>query len=177
MREHLINVAGFRELARPTSVHIEQVELEKYIEECEDMYIIPAVGLTWFKTLCGDDIDDTMTEEYTLLNGGDWTDDSCGCDTTTEKRCYGLRKALSYYVYGRMIQNDGSIMTRTGLMRHNDEYASRDDDKNRVRKYNEVIQVAETYLSTCLDYLNHITGDCKTRKVRGRRLQIHAIGD
>lgn len=177
MIEHLINVEGFRALARPTSAHLDENEVWKYIEECEEMYIIPAIGLGKFKELCdtsivkGDDLD-------VLLNGGEWMEATCGCGTDGElRRCHGLRKALSYFVYARMAQNDGSIVTRTGFVKHNDEYASRDDDKNRVRKYNEVMQVAETYLSTSLSYLHYLNGDCCARKVRGTRLQIHSIGD
>jgi len=174
-RAHLLGLAGFRELARPTSAHIDERELNKFIEECEDIYIIPAVGLSMFRQLCDSDINDIMPE-YILLNGGDWSKDKCGCEPAL-MHCHGLRKALAYFVYARLIQNDGSIMTRTGLMQHNDEYASRSDDKNRVRKYNEVMQVAETYLSTSLAYLKHLAGGCQTGKIRGTRLHIHAIGD
>ncbi len=174
-REHLISLDGFRELARPTSAHVDAKEIDKYIEECEDVYIIPAVGLEVFKRLTGD-IEREMPE-HTLLNGGEWMDEPCGCGDGVLKKCHGLRKALAYFVYARMIQNDGSIMTRTGLMQHNDEYASRSDDRNRVRKYDEVMNVAEMYLSSSLAYLRHMTKSCKVGKVRGTRLTIHAIGD
>ena len=174
MREHIIGLSGFRELARPTSQHVDEREVTKYIEECEDMYIIPAIGLAMFKKLCGN-IEIEMPE-HILLNGGEWMDEPCGCGDGVLKKCHGLRKALSYFVYARMIQNDGSIMTRTGLMQHNDEYASRSDDKNRVRKYDEVVHVAEAYLSSSLEYMRHMTGDCGVRKVRGTRIRIHAIG-
>ena len=175
MKEHLISVAGFRALARPTSAHLDEAEVNKYIEECEDIYIIPAIGLETFKLLLGD-VSKGMDED-TLLNGGEWSEDGCACGGGKLRRCHGLRKALSYFVYARMIQNDGGIVTRTGFVKHNDEYATRDDDKNRVRKYNEVMQVAETYLSTSLDYWHHLNGKCCRDKARGTRVRIHSIGD
>lgn len=175
MKEHIISIDGFRALARPTSVHLDKDEVTKYIEECEDIYIIPNIGLETFKVLLGD-IVKGMPEDV-LLNGGEWTEDGCGCGEGKLRRCHGLRKALSYFVYARMMQNDGGIVTRTGFVTHNDEYASRDDDKNRVRKYNEVMQVAETYLSTSLDYWQHLNGGCAKVKARGTRTRIHAIGD
>lgn len=175
MREHIIGLQGFRELARPTSKHVDEKEVDKYIEECEDIYIIPAVGLEVFKRLCGVVVEGT--EDHILLNGGEWTEDGCGCDGGTLRRCHGLRKALSYYVYARMIQNDGAIVTRTGFVKHDDEYASRDDDKNRVRKYNEVMQVAETYMSTSLAYLSYLRGGCGKKRMRGTRVRIHSIGE
>lgn len=178
MKEHLISIDGFRELARPTSAHLDVEEVNKYIEECEDIYIIPAVGLETFKALLDADVCQGMPEDV-LLNGGEWIDEKgeCGCDGGKLRKCHGLRKALSYFVYARMMQNDGGIVTRTGFVKHNDEYASRDDDKNRVRKYNEVMSVAETYLSTSVDYWKCYKGDCRRDRVRGTRIRIHSVGD
>ena len=176
MREHLISIDGFRALARPTSVHLDKSEVDKYIEECEDIYIIPAIGLETFNVLRGDVYEGEA--EDVLLNGGEWRAQECGCGGRGElRKCHGLRKALAYFVYARMIQNDGSVMTRSGFIQHNDEYGSRSDDKNRVRKYNEVMNVAETYLSTSLDYWRHRNGTCRPGKERGTRVRIHAIGD
>lgn len=177
MREHILSLEGFRALSRPTSKHLDLDEVDKYIEECEDVHIIPAVGLRTFQRLCGEDVIEG-TDDHILLNGGEWEETGCGCGEDGElRRCYGLRKALAYFVYARMMQNDGSIMTRTGLMQHNDEYARRDDDKNRVRKYNEVMNIAEMYLSTCLEFIKHIGNGCVTKKVRGTRVRIKAVGD
>lgn len=175
MKEHLLSVEGFRALARPTSSHLDEDEVRKFIEECEDVYIIPAFGLETFKTLLNVEISQGM-EEDVLLNGGEWEDRECRCGGGL-KRCHGIRKALAYYVYARMMQNDGGIVTRSGFVRHDDEYASRDDDKNRVRKYNEVMNVAELYLSSCLEYWKNRSGCCGERKVRGTRVRIHSIGD
>lgn len=178
MRTHLMSISGFRELARPTSKHLDESEVDKYIEEVEDTVIIPAIGLSTFKRLCESDIFEGEND-YILLNGGDWSESSCGCgDGTTERRCYGIRKAMAYFVFARMVQNDGSILTRSGFIQHTDEHGTKDDDKNRVRKYNEVMQVAETYLSTCVEFLGVLRGECcKTNKIRGTRLRIHSIGD
>lgn len=175
MREHLLGLQGFQELARPTSKHIDEREIDKFIEECEDIHIIPAVGLETFKRLCGVVVEGE--DEHVILNGGEWRDDGCGCNDGELRRCHGLRKALAYFVYARLIQNDGSIVTRTGFVRHDDEWASRDDDKNRVRKYNEVMQVAETYLSTTLAYIKHLKGGCGVAHQRGTRVRIHKIGN
>ena len=175
MKEHLISIDGFRALARPTSKHLDVDEVNKFIEECEDIYIIPVIGLETFKRLLDVDVSKGMEEDI-LLNGGEWMDGSCGCGGQL-RRCHGLRKALSYFVYARMVQNDGSIVTRTGFVKHDDEYASRDDDKNRTRKYNEVMNVAETYLSTSLEFWRSLSDCGKQGKARGSRLQIHSIGD
>ena len=106
-----------------------------------------------------------------LLEGGEYEDKE-----GTLRKCSGIRLALSYFVYAKMVMSDGGLLTRTGLMQHNDSYASREDDKNRVRMYNDAMEVAETYLGSCLVYLKSVEGE-SVRPVRGTRLRIHAIGD
>lgn len=48
-RKQLITVDQFRELARPTSTHLDEDEVNAYIRECEDANIIPAIGWKRFK--------------------------------------------------------------------------------------------------------------------------------
>lgn len=167
VNEHLITVDLFMKLTRPTSKHIDYEEVETFIRECEDLYIIPAIGLERFKNL----LRDRKEEKYIkLLDGGEYEDKE-----GTLKKCSGLRFALSYFVYAKMIMSDGGLLTRTGLMQHNDSYASREDDKNRVRRYNDVMEIAETYLGSCLAFLKSVEGD-KIKPVRGTRVRIHSIG-
>ena len=45
-RTRIITVEQFRELARPTSIHLDESEVDIYIREAEDASIIPAVGGT-----------------------------------------------------------------------------------------------------------------------------------
>lgn len=166
--EHLITVERFKELARPTSKHIDDGEVNTFIRECEDIYIIPAIGLVRFKALQENTQD---VKIKILLEGGEYEDKE-----GTLKKCSGIRLALSYFVYAKMVMSDGGLLTRTGLMQHNDSYASREDDKNRVRMYNDAMEVAETYLGSCLAYLKSVEGD-NVKPIRGTRLRIHAIGD
>lgn len=166
--EHILTVAEFKEMARPTSKHIDDEEVLTYIRECEDMFIIPAIGLTRFKAL----LSETVEEKYkSLLSGGEYKDSK-----GTLKKCAGLKITLSYFVYGKMTMADGGLLTRTGLMQHNDSYAAREDDKNRVRMYDDAMNVAESYLGTCLAYLKSIEGE-EIKPVRGTRIKIYSIGD
>ena len=48
-RKQLITADQFRELARPTSTHLDEDEVNAYIRECEDANIIPAIGYERFK--------------------------------------------------------------------------------------------------------------------------------
>lgn len=174
VREHLLTVEEFRSLARPTSKHIDEEEVCSFIRECEDMTIIPAIGYDTYEKLLSDDLSD---EEKVLLDGGTWVQGivgRCNGQNGLRRKCSGLKTALSYFVYAKMIQSDGSIVTRTGAMRHNDEYASHIEDKKG--RYNEVMNVAEEYLSGCLQYWKSVKSE-DVHPVRGSRVHIHAIGD
>ena len=172
MDKHLITVDEFKELGRPTSKHLDDDEVTSFISECEDMNIMPAIGLDMYEELSGGD--ELSEEAKILLNGGKWK------ETTNEesqsRMCGGLKKALAYFVYAKMSMSDGVILTRSGSMQHDDSYAQRSEDKNRVRSYNEVMNIAEEYLDGCLQYLKQWKGE-KIKPVRGTRVHIHAIGE
>ena len=172
MDKHLITVDEFKELGRPTSKHLDDDEVTSFISECEDMNIMPAIGLDMYEELSGGG--ELSEEAKILLNGGKWK------ETTNEesqsRMCGGLKKALAYFVYAKMSMSDGVILTRSGSMQHDDSYAQRSEDKNSVRRYNEVMNIAEEYLDGCLQYLKQWKGE-KIKPVRGTRVHIHAIGD
>ena len=46
---YLISFAEFQQLARPTSVHLDEAEVYAFIREEQDVYIIPAIGYELFK--------------------------------------------------------------------------------------------------------------------------------
>jgi hypothetical protein len=167
--EHILTVEEFRALARPTSKHLEEDEVKSYIGECEDVFIIPAVGLDKFQALLADELSE---DDKILLSGGTFESKD-----GKKIKCAGLKKSLAYFVYGKLSMGDGSIITRSGYVQHNDSYAARTDDKNRVRRYDDVMNVAEQYLNSCLTYLKTLTGYKDMKPVRGTRVHIHAIGD
>lgn len=166
--KHILTVEEFKELARPTSKHVDEDEVMAFVRECEDIHIIPAVGLEKYQALLEESISEP---DKILLEGGIYEKDG------KKEKCAGLKTALAYFVYAKMAMADGSIMTRSGMVQHNDSYAERTDDKNRVRRYDNVMNVAEEYLNTALLYLTTLEGYEETKPVRGTRLKIHSIGD
>ena len=81
-RKPLLTVEQFRELARPTSTHIDTEDVRTYIRECEDAYIIPAISYRQFKGAaeCEDStpwdvsFDDTF-KTTVFLDGGEYIQD------------------------------------------------------------------------------------------------------
>lgn len=174
MDKHLINVDEFKQLARPTSNHIDTAQVEAFVRECEDMYIVPAIGYAKFKEAAeaangkADELDEF---QGILLNGGEYTDKD-----GKPNICKGLKTALAYFVYAKLARSDGSILARAGFMRHGDQYASHVEDATELKQYNDIMDIAEHYLNGCIQYINlHDGGNRKP--VRGSRCHIHAIGD
>lgn len=175
---HLITAAEYKVLARPASVHLDDDEVQAYINECEDMHIIPAIGYANFvAAINSETFDNTFDETFSLsiwLDGGAFTTSGCGCNERTEW-CAGLRKTLAYYVYAKMLRADGTIVARAGAMRHNDQYAQH-VDPNR-KQYDDVMDIADKYLEGCMLYAKTHSVECNAVKpIKGSRARIKAIG-
>ena len=178
MDAHFLNYDQFRALARPTSQHLEEDIVANYISECEDTYIVPAITLELYYALCEYDeehgaLDDPLR---ILLNGGSY-EDTQRCDGAYQWRmCYGFRKALSYFVYAKMMLDDGLTVTRSGNIQHNDEYGYRMEQKQRINRYNDVLNTAQMYLESCLQYV-HFLAPREQHQIKQFGTRIKAIGD
>lgn len=175
----ILSYEGFRQLARPTSSHIDENEVNAYIRECEDIYVVPAIGWQNYKAaMNGSSWDDTFDDTFNgaiFLDGGEYEQqDECN-DKTVLQYCNGLRKAVAYFVYARMLRADGTIVSRAGAMRHRDEYGDHVDNSNN-KQYSDVMQLAEKYLANCMAYYKYhqLTNVNPVHSSRGR---IVAIGD
>lgn len=176
-RKSLLTVGQFRELARPTSTHLDEEEVSAYIRESEDAHIIPSVGYANFKAAADgeesvfDKTFDTSFRSSLMLEGGEWTDDKGEL-----RYCSGLRKSLAYYTYAKLLRSDGAIITRSGTIRHRDEEADHESD-DKLRRYNDTMNMAERYLSEVLEYLSEHKKDKRARPIKTSRARIRAIGD
>ena len=169
--EHLITAEEFKQLARPSSIHLDESHIMAYITEAEDASIIPAIGYDVFKAIT---TEEPMSEPMAnLLNGCEFTGSERPCGAEQLMRCKGLKATIAYYAYARMLRADGAIVSRAGFMQHDDQY-SRHFDDSKLKQYNDVMDIAERYLASCLAYLNTIQ---PTPKAKGSRARIYAIGD
>lgn len=169
----IITLDQFKALARPTSIHLDEAHFKAYVQEAESKYIIPAIGWELYGILTegawneGDPLD-------TILKGGEYeVPEQCQCESISPYAyCHGLQKATAYFTYAIMDKADGAVMSRAGMMRHRDEYADHIDDK--VKQFDSVMDMAELYLSTVLEYINTLA---RWRKAPQTRATIKAIGD
>lgn len=195
--KHLLTAEQFKELARPTSRHVDENDITAFIEECERVFIIPAVGYATYKLIFDvafmsafdvtfdvtfNKVNGTTFDKDILLDGGEWDKKhvrgGCGRGDDTELfYCVGLRKTLAYFVYAKMLRSGGAMLARTGFVKHDESYATHIIDKENRNQYNDVMSIAEQYLGSCISYMKYHKLIRENKKVRGNRARIKAIGD
>ena len=89
-------------------------------------------------------------DNYSELLDGSSYDVQCG----GRRSFVGLKAALAYYTYARIVKNGDGSVTRLGFMSKDNEYSSRSDFKEKLMAYNDAFSVADRYLKECVRYLN-----------------------
>ena len=99
--------------------------VDRCIEEAQNLDIIPAIGADWWlRILNREDDADAMQ----LWFGGIYT------DTCNQSHIFaGLRKALLYYAYARVVRSSGGVSTRFDFVVKADQYSDSADLKANLR--------------------------------------------
>lgn len=141
--------------------------VDRCIEEAQNLDIIPAIGADWWLRVL-DRNDDAVA---TLLWEGGIYKDTCG----NAHIFAGLRKALLYYAYARIVRSSGGVSTRFDFVVKADQYSDSADLQAKTQAYNEAFANADNYKAQCLAYLNTSETCCK-RKLVNNRLSVKKIG-
>ena len=144
MQQYLITTDEVSKLARTMSVHIDTEKIETYIRESENIDVKSALGDALFL-----DVKEHPDNYSELLDGSSYDVECCG-------RCtfVGLKAALAYYTYARIVKNGDGSVTRLGFMHKDNEYSSHSDFKEKLMAYNDAFSIADRYLKECVRYLN-----------------------
>lgn len=175
--DRLITLSQFRDLVRPSSIHLDEACVMSFVDEAVTAYVLPVIGYEIYKDACSDDPISGMADGFVkdvFVNGGEWMSTGCACaEDIGAQWCSGLRKAVAYLAYARMMRADGAVVSRAGLMHHRDEYA---DHVATDKQYQDVMTMGETYLGECAKYLKAFSLDTRINPVRQTRARIKAIG-
>lgn len=138
---HIITIEEIGELSRPCSID-DDIAL-RYVEEAEMQDVKPILGDALFF-----DISENAEKYADLLNG-------CMYEVNGVRYGFaGLKTALAYYVWARMVKSGISHLTRFGYVSKNDDYSHSVDWKERQAAYNDAFAVADGYMQECVAYLN-----------------------
>lgn len=171
MQQYLITTLEVADLSRSMSVHVDEDKIDTYIRESESIDIKSALGDTFYLDVR------EHPEKYALLLDGGTYEDKCG-----EKKIFmGIKTALAYYTYARIVKNGDLNVTRYGLMQKEDEYSSRPDIKEKVMAYNDAFSIADRYLKECVRFLEEKKADYPlykgSGKIKANRTVFRILGD
>lgn len=136
----LIKPEEIGDLARPCDVDREIAE--RAIEEATLLDIKPKLGDELFIRIVND------VEYSRLLEGGDYEDKNGGKHVFA-----GLKRALAYYAWGRLVKTGANHLTRFGYVNKNDDYSHAIEAKDRQTAYRDACAVADAYVQECFVYM------------------------
>lgn len=145
-------------LSRPISQHIDHAQISAYITEVESLQILPNLGASLLA-----DIKANADKYSCLLNGGDGVSG-------------GLRKAVAYYVYAKIIKQGATIATRFGAVEKADEHSVRMEQERKDNIFRECSNIADAYMMEVVKYAK-ARGWTQARKASAIRRTAFVIGD
>lgn len=149
-------------LARPC--YADDEVAGKAIDEAIDIDLRYLVGDAVYKQLVN-------SEDNVLLNGGEYTDSKGDTHIIA-----GLKKAVAYFAYSRVVKFGNSLPTRFGTMNNDDGYSSRAELKERQMISDDSYSIGLKYTKEVLAYLQK--DDCKpVETLKSRRSTFKIIGD
>lgn len=169
----LILPAEVGQFARPC--YADEALLTQIIAESEREDIRPRIGATLFVALKSTESDADLTGSLRiLLLGGEWTDDSGRMHYLD-----GIKVALAYYTYGRVIRDGNITSTRYGaVIKSDDNSNSASDNAERQRQYRQAFDTADTMIVEAVNYITAMKvggyEDCPG--IRSNRAKMSVIG-
>ena len=170
MQKYLITTSEVSTLSRGMSVHVDEDKIETYIRESESIDIKSALGDALYLDV------KEHPEKYELLLDGGTYEDKCGKQLLT-----GLKTALAYYTYARIVKNGDGNVTRYGFVQKENEYSSHIEFKEKVMAYDDAFSIAERYLKECVRFLQDKKDDYPlyrgNGKIKANRTVYRVLGD
>ena len=171
MQKYLITTLEVSTLSRGMSVHVDEDKIETYIRESESIDIKSALGDALYLDM------KEHPEKYELLLDGGTYEDKLG----EKKMLMGIKTALAYYTYARIVKNGDGNVTRYGFVQKEEEYSSFADIKEKVMAYDDAFSIADRYLKECVMFLEDKKNDYPlykgNGKIKANRTVYRVLGD
>ena len=143
MQPYLITYNEVFELTRKMSVHIEKDKIDSFIREAENMDLKPVMGDPLLIA-----VRSNPSAYAALLNGGVYI------TANRKKKAFeGLKSALAYFTYARLVRNNDGNVTRSGFMVKDNEHSTRASEQEKERAWNDVRAIGERYLRECMEFV------------------------
>lgn len=144
-------------LARPC--YADEAKALAYIYEAEQNNIKPKIGDDLFLRL-------KDGENPLLLEGGTYEKNG------KRYQLNGIKKALAYYAYSRLLESGSVDLTRQGVVNRRSDAANAADEDNIIKISRETYAIADRYMQEVMDYL----GAGETEMESTQRTSVRLIG-
>lgn len=146
---NLISLADISEQVRPC--YVDDAVAEACIAEAQNIDVRAQLGDALFLAIFREGA--TSDRIAALLDGREYEASGCACGDGGVRVHYGVRKALCYYAYSRIVKTGTNTQTRFGFVDKRDEYSATTSLKERVAAYSDARAVADKYMAGVLDYI------------------------
>lgn len=163
----IITLSDINALAR--TCHADESIAASLIAEAERQDIKPKIGDALYLQITRDEIPAAYD---TLLDGGEWQQRD-----GTVRYLTGLRTALAYYAYARIIRDGNIQSTRFGAVIKTEDNSAESERAERQRQYREAFTTADGYMSEVMEYLseNAEAFDYARKTMRANRCTLRVI--
>ena len=164
------DIRNYREI----SLNTQKNRVEIFIRECEELDIVPAIGVDEYDRLNETKYADLTAEEQMLLDGGTW-EDTCG----KKRRFAGLKAAESYLVFSRFVCVHPAQVTPYGVVVKEGDDSQPASAQTIAAVSKDAEKIGRKHLADCVDYWQHIKNDCscKAHGISAQKRKFTAIGD
>ena len=125
-----------------------------YVDDDKARCFIDEAEQNDIRSKLGDDLYNYVVEHFgelpDLMNGSSY-DTQCGMT----RYHAGLKKALAYYAYSRLIVGGNIELTRSGMVNRDSDYSHHSDNEERQQTSRETAAIADRYLNEVLDYVRN----------------------
>lgn len=144
-------------LARPC--YADEAKVLAYIYEAEQNNIKPKIGDDLFLRL-------KDGENSLLLEGGTYEKNG------KRYQLNGIKKALAYYAYSRLLESGSVNLTRQGVVNRRSDDANAVNEDNIIKISRETYAIADRYMQEIIDYLGAGEANMETTQ----RTSVRLIG-
>lgn len=164
---NLITAKEVALLARPISSGTSETKIETYIKEVEQLYVKPIIGVEMFIDILSREAEE-LPRPIALLLGGD-------------NSFVGLKVAVAYYAWARIVKNNSVNVTRFGAVVKNDEHSHSIDFKSILKIHDQAIEYADRCMAEVVAFIGEHSGDyplyAGTKVPQKRKSKTFVIGE
>ena len=149
-------------------------DVVRAIEEATQLDVLPIIGRATLELIA------SMEPSHPVFLGGEFKDGCGGC-----REFAGLRKALAYYAWGRLVKTNSNRLTRFGYVRKQGDNSTVVSWEERQSDYHDAFAIAQgmlldtvAYIDAEIDKFPEFPRDCcgaKNNRGNGR-VTIRIIG-